>query len=142
MSTSVRTGASPWMVAVAIGGCLALGGCKGSHHSTDPGSPPRISNLQVLSATRTTPGESPGVLGFKVDFADDDSDVQFLLYVDSAGGVVSNDIRDAYGLRSGSVSVSQTLALPAKGTVVPFGVIVGDSFGNRSSELRGSFTAP
>lgn len=128
-------------VAAGLVGMVTLGGCNGGH-STDPGSPPRITNLQVLSVSRAAPGESPGVLGLSLEFSDDDSDVQFLFFVDSGGGVVSSDLREAYGRQSGSVSVFQTIALPAKGTAVPFGVMVGDRVGNRSNELRGSFIAP
>ena len=118
-----------------------LSACNGNHHSpTDPGNPPIIGNLKVLSFVRDD--ARTGQIPLSFDYSDPEGDVARVL-VTFSNGVANNPLPDAAGHKTGTASLLQAVELPdPTAKQLAIFVQVSDSRGNLSNTLSGTVATP
>jgi hypothetical protein len=129
------------LLLAALAAVAVVSACNGSHHSpTDPGNPPIIGNLKVLSFVRDD--ARTGQIPLSFDYSDPDGDVARVL-VTFSNGVANNPLPDASGHKTGTASFLQAVALPDPGAKqLAFFVQVSDARGNLSNTLSGTVATP
>lgn len=123
---------------ISVVGLVA--GCNGHHSSTEPSSPPIISNLKTLSFERFD--ANTGELPLSFDYVDRDGDVS-QVRVTFASGTAANPAQGVAGHTTGSISILQAVVLPDPTShQLAFSVQVEDARGNLSNTLSGQVAIP